>query len=336
MSTTRVFGKSEGKDVHEITLQSDLASISILNYGASIRDWRVDGEGKTIPCVLGFAEMDHYLKHGKSHGAICGRVANRIANARFKIRGKEYELVANEGAHQLHGGPKGLNTRVWDMEPDGDTGVQFSYHSPDGEMGYPGSVDFRVVMTLDGSELTMEMHGRPSCETPINLAQHNYYNLNGGGDVLGQVLEIDADMYTPTDAELIPTGSMQPIAGTHMDFRTAVLVGERDRQQRGIDTNLVVRNGRNSEKPVASLWSEDTGLELRIWSDEPGIQVFNAPLMNEAVPGHDGAHYGAFGGLCLEPQKFPDAINKVDWSSTLCTPESPYYQKLVLDIAAMY
>lgn len=336
MSTTRRFGASEGKDVQEITLESDLASIAILNYGCAIRDWRVDGDGRSVPCVLGFNEMDHYLNVAKSHGAICGRVANRIGNSKFAIRGETFNLPPNEGAHQLHGGSKGLHTRVWNMEADGNHGVEFSYHSPEGEMGYPGSVDFRVTMRLEGSTLTMEMFGRPSRETPISLAQHNYYNLNGEGDVLGQVLEIDADMYTPTDDELIPTGAMLPIGGTHMDFRTAVLVGERDHNQQGIDANLVVRSGRNPDKPLASLWSEDTGLELKLWSEQPGIQVFNGPKMDVSVPGHDGVHYGAFGGLCLEPQKFPDAINKVDWSSPICTPEKPYYQKLVLDISAMY
>lgn len=336
MSTKRQFGKHEGKAVEEVTLDSGEARITIMNYGCAIRDWRVEAEGRAIPCVLGFEEFDHYLKHGKSHGAICGRVANRISNSSFSLGGQQYKLPPNEGAHHLHGGPKGLHTRVWDMEVDGDSGLQFTYLSPDGEMGYPGAVDFRVTMALSGTTLTMEMFGKPTEKTPINLAQHNYYNLNGEGDVLGQVLQIDADMYTPTDDELIPTGYMQPIGGTHMDFRTPVLVGERDHALAGIDANLILRDGHNPEKPVASLWSEDTGLELKIWSEENGLQVFNAPKMQESVPGHDGVVYGPFGGICLEPQNFPDAINKIDWPSVVHAPDNPYHQRLVLDISRQF
>ncbi len=329
-------GSSEGKNVEAVTLDSGDASITIMNLGCVIRDWRVDADGKAIPCVLGFGEFDDYMKHARYHGAICGRVANRIGNSSFSVGGKSYDLPPNEGAHQLHGGAKGLHSRVWDMEVDGDSGLEFTYQSPDGEMGYPGAVDFRVTMALAGSTLTIEMFGRPTEKTPINLAQHNYYNLNGSGDVLGQVLQIASDMYTPTDGELIPTGEMLPVGGTHLDFRTPVLVGERDHGLVGIDSNLVLRDGHNPDKPIVSLWSEDTGLELQLWTEQPGLQVFNGPKMQESVPGHDGVVYGPFGGLCLEPQNFPDAINRVDWPNSVYAPDAPYYQRLVLDIAPQF
>lgn len=336
MGTKQRFGKHDGKAVEEVTLDSGAARITVMNYGCAIRDWRVEAAGREVPCVLGFTEFDHYLKYGKAHGAICGRVANRIGNSAFHLGGKDYTLTANEGVHHLHGGPKGLLTRVWDMEADGDQGVEFRYHSPDGEMGYPGAVEFRVTMQLSGTTLIIEMHGKPTEKTPINLAQHNYYNLNGAGDVLGQVLQVDASMYTPTDDQMIPLGDMLPLGGTHMDFRTPVLVGERDHGLVGIDANLVLVDGHNPEKPVASLWSEDTGLELKVWSDQPAMQVFNAPKMQESVPGHDGVTYGPFAGICLEAQGFPDAVNKVDWPSIIASPEKPYHQRLELDISRQF
>ncbi|QHQ34970.1 aldose epimerase family protein [Algicella marina] len=330
-----VIGQFDGQDVREAVLESAEARVSILNYGCVIRDWRVEAFGRAVPCVLGFSEFAPYPVHSKSFGIIAGRVANRIGGASFELGGQRYDLKANEGANILHGGPKGLGSVVWDMEMSGPNTVILRYVSPDGEMGFPGRVEFEVVFRLLGLELVCEMRGVPDRPTPINLAQHNYYNLNGGGDVLGHVLEIAADLYTPVDEALIPTGELLPVGGTHLDFRTPVLIGERDLQRQGIDHNLVLASGdaRKLDEPVASLWSEDTGLELQLFSDQPGLQLFNAPTMEIPVPGHDGASYGAFGGVCLEPQGFPDAVNRPEFPDVVATPEKPYFQRLGMRIA---
>ncbi|MEO0912459.1 MAG: aldose epimerase family protein [Pseudomonadota bacterium] len=334
--TPSVIGRHNGREVREAVLESADARIAILNYGCVVRDWRVEAAGRAVPCVLGFEEFAPYPEHSKSFGIIAGRVANRIRGGRFSLGGEEFQLAANEGENTLHGGPEGLGKRLWEMEADGPSGVVLRYRSPHGEMGFPGNVDFEVRFELVGPELICEMRGQPDRPTPINLAQHSYYNLDGRGDVVDHVLEIAADQYTPVDAELLPTGGVLPVGGTHMDFRTPVQIGERDLEGAGIDLNLVLNaEGRKPDVPVATLWSEETELELTLFSDQPGLQLFNAPKMAIAVPGHDGAEYGAFGGVCLEAQGFPDAVNRPEFPSVIATPDAPYYQRLGVRIAPL-
>ncbi|MEM9428250.1 MAG: aldose epimerase family protein [Pseudomonadota bacterium] len=323
----RTVGHIDGREVREARLESGAARVAVLSYGAVIRDWRVAAAGREVPCVLGFPDVAAYPAHSKSFGIIAGRVANRIAGARFPLNGEIVQLQPNEGRTHLHGGPIGLGKRIWEMEADG-AGVLLRYDSPDGEMGYPGRVLFEVRLRLDGPRLAFEMRGAPDRPTPINLAQHNYYNLNGQGDTRGHRLRIAASRYTPVDAELIPTGEMASVAGMHLDFRAPAPV---DPAGDGIDLNLVL-DERDTRQEAAVLASPESGLRLSLFTDQPGLQLFNAPRMEIAVPGHDGARYGAFGGICLEPQHFPDSPNKPDWASILATPERPYVQRLAVEI----
>ncbi len=331
----RVIGSHNGKEVREAVLENSDARIAIMSYGCVVRDWRVEAGGRAVPCVLGFEGFAPYPEHSKSFGIVAGRVANRIAGARFSLGNEAFVLKANEGANLLHGGPEGLGKRVWDMEMAGTSAVVLRYHSPDGEMGFPGNVDFEVTFRLVGPELVCEMRGVPDRPTPINLAQHSYYNLDGKGDVRDQVLEIHADQYTPVDDQLIPTGGILHVGGTHMDFRTPVQIGERDLEKVGIDLNLVLNDERKAGVPAATLWSEETGLELWLITDQPGLQLFNAPKMNIGVPGHDDEYYGPFGGVCLEAQGFPDAVNQPGFPSIIATPEEPYFQRLAVRIAPL-
>ena len=163
---------------------------------------------------LGFPSFEDYVRHSQSHGIIAGRVANRTAGARFVLDGAEYRLTANHGAHHLHGGAVGLGRRIWEMETDdAANAVHLLYASPDGEEGYPGAVDFEVTFRLEGARLICAMSGVPDRPTPVNLAQHSYYNLGGGGDVLDHEVEIVASWYTPTGPDLIPDGTIAPVAG---------------------------------------------------------------------------------------------------------------------------
>lgn len=326
-------GDYKGQEVREAVLESPAARVAILNYGCVIRDWRVQAGGRAVPCVLGFDGFAPYPEHSKSFGIIAGRVANRTAKGRFTLDGVTYQLPINNGPNHLHGGPEGLGTRIWEMEADGAQAVVLRYLSPDGEMGYPGAVAFEIRFALEGAVLGCEMAGRPDRPTPVNLAQHNYYNLNGAGDILGHRLEIAASRYTPVDETLIPTGEIVPVAGTQLDFRTAARVGARDPQRIGADHNLILDAGRGTDAPAAMLWSDDTGLRLRLWTDQPGIQLFTAKPMEIAVPGHDGVKYGPFGGLCLEPQHFPDSLNRPEWPGIIASPEAPYRQSLRMEIA---
>lgn len=325
MVEIRAFGTLDGKTVHEAVLEDGPVRLSILSYGAVTRDWRV-GE---VPVVLGFDDFDHYPAHSKSFGIIAGRVANRIAHGRFTLGGKDYQLATNDGSHHLHGGDVGLGRRIWDMEADqAANAVRLTYRSPDGEDGYPGAVDFEVVVRLKGNDVVYEMRAMPSCETPINLAQHSYYNLDGRSDVLGHRMWMDADRYTPVDDGLIPTGALDPVAGTRLDFRQMAEVGALDPQRQGIDLNLILNEGRDVKAPAARLEGGSSGLALEMWTDQSGIQVFNAPQMDIPVPGLDGLSYGPFAGICLEAQAWPDALNQSGFPPILTSPDAPYRQDL--------
>ncbi|CAN5784673.1 galactose mutarotase [soil metagenome] len=330
----RLFGRHEGRSVEEIVLESDAAAVSILNYGCTVRDWRVDSGSRALPMVLGFPSLDDYVGHARAHGAVVGRVANRTAEARFTLDGKQHALSANHGRHHLHGGTVGLGRRVWEMEGDAASGaVLLRYASPDGEEGYPGAVDFSVTYRLEGPRLVCEMAGVPDRVTPINLVQHNYYNLAGGADVRDHVLRVAAKSHTPVDDELIPTGEIKPVAGTHMDFQKPVSFEKSDPERIGLDINLVLDPERDRAAPSAEAHSPWSGLALKLWTGEPGLQVFNAPRMQIAVPGHGNERYGPFCGLCLEAQHYPDSLHNPDWPSVLRSKDDPYFQRLAVEIS---
>jgi len=324
------FGKFDGRDVTRATLTDGDVAVSILNYGCITQDWRVPLGGTRVPVVLGFEQFEDYPEHSRSFGIIAGRVANRTALGRFELGGIAYQLPINNGPNHLHGGLRGLGRRLWTMEADGPRSVQLSYHSPDGEEGYPGAVDFNILITLEGRALTYVMTGVPDRATPINLAQHSYYNLNAA-HVLDHKLHLTAAHYTPVDDTLIPTGQIDPVAGTHFDFRKPAAIGDLDPRRTGIDLNMVLDADRDTTAPAAILEAPN-GLSLKLWTDQPGIQLFNAPEMTIAVPGLAGQRYGHFSGLCLEAQKFPDALNQPHFPSIICTPDAPYHQKLTVEI----
>lgn len=330
----RRFGRCDGRDVSEITLESTDAAVSILNYGCVLRDWRVDALGRSLPITLGFGSFDAYDKHARSHGIVAGRVANRTAGGRFEREGRVYQLIRNEGANHLHGGALGLGRRLWEMEGDTATeAVILRYHSPDGEEGYPGAVDFTVTFRLDGTRLVVDMQGAPDRPTPINLAQHSYWNLGGGGDVLDHEVWIDAPEHTPVGPDLIPDGTIRSVEGTHLDFTEPRTIEGSDPDRIGLDNNLVLRADRERARPCVRVRCPRSGLKLELWTDEPGLQVFDAAQMTIAAPGHDGQAYGPYAGLCLEAQHFPDSLNNPDWPSIIRSQEAHYLQKLVVEVS---
>lgn len=334
MIETRIFGNYEGRDVIEATLRSDVASVSILNYGCVVRDWQVYTPNGPIPVVLGFNEFEHYRLHSPSFGIIAGRVANRTARGRFQLNDIDYQLPINNGVNHLHGGIHGLGRRLWDLETDTESNsVILKYHSADGEEGYPATVDFTVTYRLEGARLTCEMSGIPSAQTPINLAQHSYYNLNGMGDVRDHAIEIVANYYTPVDDTQIPTGDILPVANSRFDFTKPTTFNNTDPEKLGVDHNLVLDASRDKANPSATVYAPQSNLELRLWTQEPGLQLFNAPEMNMPIVGLNGEHYGPFAGVCLEAQHFPDSLNRPEWPSIISTPDKPYQQTLIVEIA---
>ncbi len=293
--------------LHEVTLHDGETRVSLLNYGATTRDWRL-GE---VAVIRGHAQAEDYLADRRFSGAIVGRVANRIAGGRFKLGGRTYQLERNDGENHLHGGAHGLWRQFWQLEADGARRARFSHHSPDGAQGYPGAVDFSVDVTLAGTTLTYEMRARVDRATPINMAQHNYYHLGGTGPLWGHRLRVDAPFYTPVDRAGIPTGMRAQVARTRLDFRQFRALEPADR---ALDHNLIFAAGRDPARPVAELRAN--GLHLRLWSDQPGLQ----------------AYAGGWDALCLEPQLPPDSLSHSDNSAIIATPDRPYRQVLRVDI----
>ncbi|WP_118132704.1 aldose epimerase family protein [Oceanicella sp. SM1341] len=327
MTELHEFDRFEGRTVREGVVEDGPTRISMLDYGCVLRDWRLNG----APMVLGFDSIADHRQYGASFGIIAGRVANRIARGRFSLGGQDYQLAINNGPNHLHGGLTGLGRRIWDMEADSAArALRFAYHSPDGEDGYPGAVDFEVIVSLSGTKLTYRMRAVPDRETPINLAQHAYYSL-GEANVRRHELMLDAESYTPVDDTLIPTGEIAPVAGSRFDFRQPRRIEDADPEAAGHDHNFVLRPGRDTSAPAAELRAGER--HLRLWTDQPGIQLFTAPRLDVPVPGLDGRRYGAFAGLCMEAQHFPDSVNQPGFPSILHSPDRPYTQVLEVDIA---
>ena len=301
-------------------LQDGETEVKVLSMGCAVMDWIIRGRH----VVLGYLDPEHYRQNPASMGAICGRVANRIAQARFDLNGTEYRLPANAAPHHLHGGPHGLARRNWDMSPDGTRAVEFRLVSEDGDQGYPGRVAFRVIMRLEGGRLTWDMHAVPDRMTPINLAQHLYFNLNGVGTVADHVLSVQADRYTPNGPDQVPLGRIEPVNGTDFDFRTPVRLGDGD----GWDGNLALNNPPGQAAEVVA----PDGMRLGLWTDQPGLQVYTSNSLRPDLPSGPGAEHGSFAGLCLEAQGFPNAVNVPDFPSILCSPDAPYRQVTSIEI----
>jgi aldose 1-epimerase len=336
----RDFGKlSDGTPIFEymLTNAKDM-SVGIINYGGIITSINVpDRDGNVDNVVLGFRNIDDYETKNPYFGTITGRYANRIANAKFTLDGEEYQLAANNGPNALHGGEKGLDKRVWEVkEVPGDTsvGLELAYLSPDGEEGYPGNLDVKVLYTLtDDNELRIDYTATTDKPTVVNLTSHSYFNLagDGSGTALDQKLTLNADSYTPVDATLIPTG-IEPVDGTPFDFRQPTRIGDRIRDGheqlvhgRGYDHNWVLNRGDDDALVLAArLEDEKTGRIMEVHTTEPGIQFYAGNFLDGSLVGAAGKMYRQGDGICLETQHFPNSPNNPDFPSTELRPGETY------------
>lgn len=314
---TRNITEFGGRAVDMAHLVAGEMEVTLLSYGAITRSWTVGGRD----IILGYEDPADYATDKYYQGAIAGRVVNRIENGRFPFEGGELQLPLNHGPHTLHGGPEGLNTRHWTMEPAGSAGaVRLSYTSPDGESGFPGQAAFEVIVTLTDTALTYDMRAEVDRPTPINLGQHNYYNLAGGGRIDDHVLSVPASEYLVGREDLIQTGRRADVAGTRYDFREARTMGAADPDGQGIDACLILDSG----APGAVL-SVPGGPTLSFFTDQPGMQVYNSNTL--------GAPFAPFTAVCLEPEGFPGATNHPHFPSVIVTPETPYRQVLTIEVA---
>ena len=291
-----------------------------------------DRAGQRTNIVLGFSSLEDYIAPHPHFGCMVGRVANRIAHAQFKLFGTTYRLEANDGENSLHGGKSGLGRTLWRAKPietDGQLGVEFYYRSPDGEGGFPATVEFSAMYTLNEQGVVrLEMFAAADAPTPINLTNHTYFNLSGAGsgDILAHDLTIPADFYTPVDAALIPTGEIRSVAGTPLDFRTGKAVG-RDiaKTPSGYDHNYVLTSEADTRGVRLAAWLRDpkSHRTLRVCTTQPGVQLYTGNFLDGSVSGI-GGRYLKHGGLCLETQHFPDSVHHAHFPSTIVRPSEPY------------
>lgn len=313
---TRGITSIGGRAVDAARLTAGEMSVTLLSYGAITQNWLVGARN----IVLGYDDPADYATDRYYHGAICGRVANRIKGGRFVYEGGEVQLPLNHGPHTLHGGPDGISKQHWAIEADaGANAVRLTYVSPDGESGFPGKAAFEVIVTLTDRALTYDMRAEVDRPTPINLAQHNYYNLKGDGEIWDHVLSVPAVDYLVAGDDLIQTGRIAPVAGTRYDFREARAIGAADPNRDGIDACLVLQSG----TPGAVLSVPD-GPTLSFFTGQPGMHLYNANTL--------GAPFAPFTAFCLEPEGFPDSVNHANFPSQVVHPEEPYRQVLTIEV----
>ena len=338
------FGSVEGNPVDLYTLTNAHGlEARVTNFGGAIISLRVpDKKGQFADVVLGFDKVEDYTTNEPNFGVIIGRYGNRIGKARFTLDGQEYKLAANNGPNTLHGGIKGFSKAIWKAEPfqnSKGTGLVFTYTSKDGEEGFPGNLKTKVTYTLtDKDELIFDYEATTDKATPINLTQHSYFNLKGEGqgDILGHELMLNADRFTPVDANMIPTGELRPVKGTPFDFTKPTAIGARinsDDEQiklgRGYDHNFVI-NRKNSKLELAARVHEpETGRVLEVYTTEPGVQFYSGNFLNGKLVGKNGHAYQQRDGLALETQHYPDSPNHPEFPSTILRPGQTYRTETV-------
>lgn len=331
--TKELFGNMpDGTPVEIYTLNDQNSQARIMTYGGILVSLRApDRSGKMDDIVLGFDSLDNYVAKSMFFGALVGRYANRIANGHFRLGGTTYSLPQNDGHNTLHGG-KGFDKVVWKAKPI-ENGVELTHLSVNGDQGFPGNLAVVVRYTLAGNALRIEYCATTDKPTVVNLTNHSYFNLagQGNGDILKQVMQINASHYTPADSTLIPTGEIAPVKGTPFDFQTPHVIGERidqDNEQlrlaKGYDQNWVLDNKSGKLAVAAIAYDPGSGRTLEISTTEPGVQFYTSNHMEGIIPGKQGKTYGFRTAFCLETEHFPDSPNHLSFPSTELKPGQRY------------
>ncbi|MFG2648136.1 aldose epimerase family protein [Streptomyces sp. NPDC048436] len=348
--TKELFGKlADGTKVYRWSLANGGTRMKVLSYGGIVQSLELpDRHGRYTNVSLGYDTIEAYTAGTTFFGALIGRYGNRIAKGRFTLDGKTHQLSVNDGENSLHGGAKGFNTRVWDVDPFADSsgvGLRLHYTSVDGEMGYPGTLRVTVTYTLTSrGDWRIDYAATTDKATVVNLTNHTYYNLagEGSGDILGHELALAAARFTPTDAGLIPTGELAKVAGTPFDFRRAKTVGKDIRTSheqlvtaKGFDHNWVLDKGITKRpEPFATLRDPESGRTMKIATTEPGVQFYSGNFLDGTLTGPSGHTYRQSDGLCLETQHFPDSPNQPKFPSTVLRPGETYRSSTVHTFSA--
>jgi aldose 1-epimerase len=345
---TSDYGKlADGTPVELYTLTNAKGSeAKIITFGAKLTElWMPDRKGLKRDLVLGFDSLDGYLGVEPHFGSTVGRFANRIAFGKFTLDGKTYQLAINNPPNSLHGGPTGFDRRVWKaqiVEVPHAASVKFTYHSVDGEENFPGNMDASVQYTLtDDDQLKLDYTATTDQDTIVNLTNHSYWNLAGAdsGDVLKQILMLNANSYTPVNANLIPTGVIAPVAGTPFDFTKPMAIGSRIndpavQEHLGYDNNYVVNGTPGSMRLAARATDPDSGRTMEVWTTQPGIQLYTSNYLDGTLNGKRGVHYKQYAAFALETQHFPDSPNQPSFPSTVLHPGQTYHESTIYKFSA--
>ncbi|GAA3235670.1 galactose mutarotase [Streptomyces sp. XM83C] len=335
---------ADGTKVHRWSLENGGTRLKVLSYGGIVQSLEIpDRHGRYANVSAGFDNLDDYVASSPYFGALIGRYGNRIGKGRFTLDGRTYQLSVNDGDNSLHGGAKGFDKRVWDVEPfthGSDVGLRLHHVSVDGEMGYPGTLRVTVTYTLTRhGDWIIDYEATTDKATVVNLTSHVYWNLGGegSGGIEDHELRIAASRYTPTDSGLIPTGELAKVAGTPFDFRRAKPVGRDIRaghpQQilaQGFDHNWVLDKGITARpEHAATLRDPSSGRTLSIATNEPGLQFYSGNFLDGTLTGTSGRVYRQGDALCLETQHFPDSPNQPSFPSTVLRPGQVYRTRTV-------
>lgn len=331
-----------GHTITRFTLTNEQGvEVQLMNYGGIIISLRTpDRSGQLDDIVLGFDTLQEYVDHNPFFGCLAGRYANRIANGHFELDGVAYQLATNNGPNHLHGGIKGFDKIVWEAEAIKGTdelAVRLHYVSPDGEENYPGTLAATVTYTLNNqNQLRINYRATTDKATILNLTNHTYFNLAGGGSILDHVMLIDADRFTPVSAALIPTGELPTVTGTPFDFRTPTKIGARiDHEHEqlqfggGYDHNWVLNQSALDGKPAITVTEQTSGRQLTVHTTQPGVQFYTGNMMPDTLAGKGGTSYTKRTGFCLETQHFPDSPNQPTFPTTVLRPGEQFDETTV-------
>jgi aldose 1-epimerase len=335
------FGTADGKPVNLFTLQNiNGITVKITNYGGIITSILTpDKQGNMGDIVLGYDSLYQYIANSPYFGAIVGRYANRIAGGKFTLDKKTYHLAKNNGNNSLHGGIKGFDKVVWVAKEASDSveaRLILTYVSKDGEEGYPGNLSVTVTYALNNeNELRTRIEAVAGKSSPVNICNHSYFNLRcADTSILGHLLTINADRYTVVNDELIPTGELQPVEGTPMDFRTPQMIGARiDQVKGGYDHNYVLSKPAGEAGFAARVEDPVSGRILEIMTTQPGVQFYSGNFLDGTIHGKGGKCYDKHYGLCLETQHFPDSPNQPSFPNTILKPGEKYEETTVYRFA---
>lgn len=319
----------DDKPVNLYLLSSQNIKVAITNYGARVVSIIVPGkDGRLTDVSIGYDKLLPYTEGGDTYfGAIVGRYGNRIAKGKFTLDGKQYSLATNNGANHLHGGNKGFSRVVWDADQPNDSTLILHYLSKDGEEGYPGNLNVKVVYTVTNNSLKIDYEAMTDKKTIVNLTNHTYFNLNGEGSgaIDGHLLMINAENFTPVDSTLIPTGEIKTVAGTPFDFRTRTPIGQRINDTAneqiksggGYDHNFILIKGDTTMMKAAEVIGDKSGIVMNVYTSEPGLQFYSGNFMKGEHILKNGKKDDYRTAFCLETQHYPDSPNHPGFPSTV-------------------